>query len=88
VREDGQIENGQHRTLSYVHGDSRHLAADGAITAVIDRDTLMAISWFCFAAFAALPASGLAHGSQGVAYLAIGVLVVAVAISIGAFITD
>ena len=55
---------------------------------MIDRDTLMAISWFCFAAFAALPASGLAHGSQGVAYLAIGVLVVAAAISIGAFIAD
>lgn len=59
-----------------------------AIAAVIDGDTLTAVSWFCFVAFGGLSASGLAHRSQGMTYLAIGVLVVAVAISMGVFIAD
>jgi len=55
---------------------------------VIDGDTLIAISWFCLAAFGALCAGGFVHWSQGVAYLAIGVLVVAVAISMGVFLVE
>ena len=58
----------------------------GAIAAVIDGDTLMAVSWSCFAVFGALCAGGFIHRSQGVAYLAIGLLVVA--ISMGVFIAD
>lgn len=60
----------------------------GAIAAVIDRDTLPAIAWFCLVAFGALSASGLAHRSQGIAYLAIGALVVGVGILMGVFIVD
>lgn len=60
----------------------------GAIAAVIDGDTLMAVSWFCLAAFGALCAGGFAHRSQGVAYLALGLLVVGVAISMGVFLAD
>jgi hypothetical protein len=60
----------------------------GAIAAVIDGDTLPAISWFCLVAFGALSASGLVHRSQGIAYLAIGVLVVGVGILMGVFIID
>jgi hypothetical protein len=59
-----------------------------AIAAVIDGDTLQAVSWFCLAAFGGLCAGGFVHGRQGVAYLAIGLLVVAVAISMGVFIAD
>ena len=58
----------------------------GAIDAVLDGDALMAISWFCFVAGGALIAGGLVHRSQGIAYLAIALFVVAVAISIGVFI--
>jgi hypothetical protein len=60
----------------------------GGLVAVIDRDPLMAIMWFCLAAFGGLSASGLAHRSQGVAYLALGLVVVAVGISMGVFLTD
>jgi hypothetical protein len=48
----------------------------GAIAAVIDGDTLMAVSWFCLAAFGALSAGGVIRRSQGIAYLAIALLVV------------
>jgi hypothetical protein len=60
----------------------------GAIAAVIDGDTLMAVSWFCLAAFGALSAGGVIHRSKGIAYLAIALLVVGVAISMGVFIAD
>lgn len=60
----------------------------GAIAAVIDGDTLMAISWFCFVAFGGLIAGGVAHRSQGLGYLAIALLVVGVAISMGVFVAD
>ena len=60
----------------------------GAIAALIDGDTLMAVSWSCFAAFGLLGASGVIHRSQGIAYLAIALLVVGVAISMGVFIAD
>jgi hypothetical protein len=60
----------------------------GAIAAVIDGDTLLAVSWFCLAAFGVLCAGGFIHRSQGVAYLAIGLLAVAVAIAMGVFIAD
>ncbi len=60
----------------------------GAIAAVIDGDPLMAISWFCLAAFGALSASGLAHRSWVVGYLALGLVVVAVGISMGVFLAD
>ena len=55
----------------------------GAIDAFIGGDILMAISWSCFAAFGALIAGGLVHRSQQIAYLAIVLLVVGVAISLG-----
>jgi hypothetical protein len=60
----------------------------GAIAALIDGDTLMAVSWACFAAFGGLSAGGVIHRSQGIAYLAIALLVVGVAISMGVFIAD
>ena len=59
-----------------------------AIAAIIDGDTLMAISWFSLAAFGGLSAGGVIHRSQGIAYLAIGLLVVGVAISMGVFVAD
>jgi uncharacterized MnhB-related membrane protein len=59
-----------------------------AITAVIDRDTLNAIAWFGFAAAGALTASGMTERSRGLAYLAIALLVAAVAILVGVFLTD
>ena len=60
----------------------------GAIAAVIDGDPLMAVSWFCLAAFGVLSASGLAHRYQIVGYLALGLVVVALGISIGVFLSD
>lgn len=59
-----------------------------ALAAVIDRDTLNAIAWFGFAAAGALTASGTTDRSRGLAYLAIALLVAAVAILIGVFLTD
>ncbi len=58
------------------------------LAAVIDRDTLNAIAWFGFAAAGALTASGTAERSKGLAYLAIALLVAAVAILVGVFLTD
>ena len=55
----------------------------GAIAAVIDRDTLNAVAWFGFAAFGALTASGSTERSRGLAYLAIALLVAAMAILMG-----
>jgi hypothetical protein len=60
----------------------------GAVAAVIDRDTLNAVAWFGFAAFGALTASGSTERSRGLAYLAIALLVVAMAILIGVFLAD
>ena len=60
----------------------------GAIAAVIDRDTLNAVAWFGFAAFGALTASGSTERSRGVAYLAIALLVVSMAILMGVFLAD
>ncbi len=59
-----------------------------ALAAVIDRDTLNAIAWFGFAAAGALTASGTTERSRGLAYLAIALLVAAVAILMGVFLTD
>jgi hypothetical protein len=59
-----------------------------AVAAVIDRDTLMAVSWSCLAVFGGLVASGAAHRSRGIGYLAIALVVVGVAISIGIFLVD
>ena len=59
-----------------------------AIAAVIDRDTLNAIAWFSFAAAGALTASGTTERSRGLAYLAIALLIAAVAILVGVFLTD
>ena len=36
-----------------------------AVAAVIDRDTLMAVSWSCLAVFGGLVSSGAAHRSRG-----------------------
>jgi hypothetical protein len=59
-----------------------------AIYVFLVGDALMAISWSCFAAGGALIAGGLVHGSQRIAYLAVALFVVGVAISIGVFIVD
>ncbi len=59
-----------------------------ALAAVIDRDTLNAIAWFGFAAAGALTASGTTDRFRGLAYLAIALLVAAVAILTGVFLTD
>jgi hypothetical protein len=59
-----------------------------ALAALIDRDTLNAIAWFGFAAAGALTASGTTDRSRSLAYLAIALLVAAVAILVGVFLTD
>ena len=58
-----------------------------ALAAVIDRDALNAVAWFGFAAAGALTASGTTDRSRGLAYLAIALLVAAVAILVGIFLT-
>ena len=60
----------------------------GAIAAVIDRDTLNAVAWFGFAAAGAMTASGSTERSRGLAYLAIALVVAAMAILIGVFLAD
>ena len=60
----------------------------GALAAVIDRDTLNAVAWFGFAAAGALTASGSTERSRGRAYLAIALVVAAMAILIGVFLAD
>ncbi len=60
----------------------------GALAAVIDRDTLNAVAWFGFAAAGALTASGSTERSRGLAYLAIALVVAAMAILIGVFLAD
>jgi uncharacterized MnhB-related membrane protein len=59
-----------------------------AIAAVVDRDTLNAVAWFGFVAAGALTASGAIERSRGLAYLAIGLLIAAVAILVGVFLAD
>ena len=59
-----------------------------ALAAVIDRDTLNAIAWFGLAAAGVLTASGTTERSRGLAYLAIALLVAAVATLVGVFLTD
>ncbi len=59
-----------------------------ALAAVIDRDPLNAIAWFGFTAAVGLSASGTTDRSRGLAYLAVALLVAAVAILIGVFLTD
>ena len=59
-----------------------------ALAALIDRDTLNAIAWFGFAAAGALTASGTTNRSRGLAYLAIALLIAAVAILMSVFLTD
>ncbi len=58
-----------------------------AIAAAIARDTLNAIAWFGFVGAGALTASGATERSRGLAYLAIALLVAAVAILIAVFVT-
>ena len=60
----------------------------GALAAVIDRDTLNAVAWFGFVAFGTLTASGSTERSRGLAYLAVALLVAAMAILIGVFLVD
>ena len=60
----------------------------GALAAVSDRDTLNAVAWFGFAAAGALTASGSTERSRGLAYLAIALVVAAMAILIGVFLAD
>ncbi len=59
-----------------------------ALAALIDRDTLNAVAWFGFVAAGALTASGATERSKGLAYLSIALLIAAVAILIGVFLTN
>ena len=59
-----------------------------ALAALVDRDTLSAVAWFGFAAAGALTASGATDRSRGLAYLAIALLVGAVALLVGVFLAD
>jgi hypothetical protein len=59
-----------------------------AIAAVIDRDALNAVAWFGFVAAGALTASGATERSRGLAYLAIALMIAAVVILIGVFLSD
>ncbi len=59
-----------------------------ALAALVDGDTLNAIAWFGFVAAGTLTASGTTERSRGLAYLAIALLVAAVAILVGVFLTD
>ena len=59
-----------------------------ALAALADRDTLTAVAWFGFAAAGALTASGVTDRSRGLAYLAIALLVAAVAVLVGIFLAD
>ena len=59
-----------------------------ALAALVDRDTLTAVAWFGFAAAGALTASGATDRSKGLAYLAIALLVAAVAMLVGVFLVD
>ncbi len=59
-----------------------------AIAAVVDGDTLNAVAWFGFVGAGAMTASGATERSKGLAYLSIALLVAAVAILIGVFLTD
>jgi hypothetical protein len=59
-----------------------------ALAAVIDRDALNAVAWFGFVAAGALTASGTTERSRSLTYLAIALLVVAVAILVGVFLAD
>jgi len=63
-------------------------AALGLVAALVDRDTLSAVAWFGFAAAGALTASGATDRSRGLAYLAIALLVAAVAVPVGVFLAD
>ena len=63
-------------------------AALGLVAALVDRDTLTAVAWFGFAAAGALTASGATDRSRGLAYLAIALLVAAVAVLVGVFLAD
>ena len=56
-----------------------------ALAALVDRDTLSAVAWFGFAAAGALTASGATDRSRGLAYLAIVLLVGAMAVLVGVF---
>jgi hypothetical protein len=79
--------SGTDRTRIYI-GIAAALWVIAAVVAVIDRDTFMAISWSCLAVFGGLVASGAAHRSRGIGYLAIALAVIGVAISIGIFLLD
>ena len=59
-----------------------------AIAAVVDGDTLNSVAWFGFVGAGALSASGATERSKGLAYLSIALLVAAVAILMGVFLTD
>jgi hypothetical protein len=79
--------SGTDRTRIFI-GIAAALWFIAAVVAVIDRDTFMAISWSCLAVFGGLVASGAAHRSRGIGYLAVVLVVVGVAISIGLFLLD
>ena len=79
--------SGTDRTRLYV-GIAAVLWLVAAVAAVTDRDTLMAIGWSCMAVFGGLVASGAARRSRGIGYLAIALVVVGVAISVGIFLVD
>jgi hypothetical protein len=84
----GRSRNSGSERIRIIIGIAAALWLVGAVAAVIDRDTLMAISWSCLAVFGGLVASGAAHRSRGIGYLSIALVVVGVAISIGTFLLD
>ena len=84
----GRSRNSGSERIRIIIGIAAALWLVGAVAAVLDRDTLMAISWSCLAVFGGLVASGAAHRSRGIGYLSIALVVVGVAISIGTFLLD
>jgi hypothetical protein len=84
----GRSRNSGSERIRIIIGIAAAVWLVGAVAAVIDRDTLMAISWSCLAVFGGLVASGAAHRSRGIGYLSIALVVVGVAISIGTFLLD
>jgi hypothetical protein len=79
--------SGTERTRIFI-GIAAALWLVAAVAAVIDGDTLMAVSSSCLAVFGGLVAGGAAHRSRGIGYLAVALVVVGVAISMGVFLAD
>ena len=84
----GRSRNSGSERIRIIIGIAAAVWLVAAVAAVIDRDTLMAVSWSCLAVFGGLVASGAAHRSRGISYLSVALVVVGVAISVGIFLLD